>query len=377
MPKTVAFLTPIITHYRAQFHEDVKNILVSNGVHYKLIYSKPFGSEIAKGDTIDIPWATQVSASHFGRDGRLVWQHALRQVMKADLIVIGQENRFLLNYVLQALPAGLRPKLALWGHGRNFQSRNPDGLGERWKRWWATRADWWFAYTDETRRHLAALGFPPDRITVFNNSVDTSQLRRHAASVSAPRLTEVRDELQIKGRHVGIFVGGIYPDKRMAFLVDACDRIRQVVPDFELIIVGSGTDFPVIQQLAQSRPWIKLTGPRFGLEKVEIMMLGHVFLMPGLMGLAILDAGAIGLPIATTRFPWHSPEIAYLQPGYSGIMVEDWQNAEAFGDEVAALLLDPDRRDAFAKGALEMAETYSIGRMAENFSHGVLRALSA
>ena len=377
MRKRVAFVTPIITHYRAQFHENVKAILDESRVDYEIIYSRPYGSEAAKRDTVDIPWATMVDAAHFGQDGRLVWQKALSRAMKADLIVIGQENRFLINYVLQMLPSRFRPRLALWGHGRNFQSRNPAGLAERWKRWWAMRADWWFAYTDETKRHLAVLGFPADRITVFNNSVDTSQLRAQAASVSADRLARLRDELKIKGSHVGMFVGGIYPDKRMDFLVEAADHIRQSVPDFELIIVGSGTDLPVVEQLAESRPWIKLTGPRFGLEKVEIMMLGHVFMMPGLMGLAILDAGATGLPVATTRYPWHSPEIAYLQPGRSGIMVDDWQNAAAFVSAVADLLLDPYRRDALAEGALEMAETYSIGRMAENFSLGVLKALSA
>jgi glycosyltransferase involved in cell wall biosynthesis len=118
-------------------------------------------------------------------------------------------------------------------------------------------------------------------------------------------------------------------------------------------------------------------GPRFGAEKVELMRLGKLFLMPGLLGLAILDAAAAGLPTITTAYPWHSPEIAYLDDGVSGLMVRDWQDPRSYADAVTALLLDRPRLNAMAAAACAMVDYYSVEAMAERFAKGVLAALAA
>lgn len=371
----VVFITAVVTHYRVAFHEQVRATLAVAGVTYDLVYSAPQGAEAAKRDTVSLPWATQVPVRPM-LGGRAVWQSIWPKLRGADLVVLGQENRFLHNYLLQLAPRALRPRIALWGHGRSFQARNPNSLAERWKRTWAKRADWWFGYTEETRRHIEALGFPGNRITVFNNSVDTWQVRNMVDAVTQQRLHALRGELGLAGAHVGVFVGGIYPDKRMAFLIEAADLIRRKIPDFELLVIGGGSDMPVVEQLAASRPWLHVMGPRFGVEKVELMMLGQLFLMPGLVGLAILDAGTAGLPMATTRFPWHSPEIAYLDPGVNGIMVDDWQDSQAYADAVVEVLANPNRLETMRDNARALGRTYTIEAMARNFSDGVLRALA-
>lgn len=374
MSVRVVLIVSILTHYRVRFHELVRERLAAHGIRYDLVIGTPLPHEAAKGDTVTLPWATIIPSRALGS---LLWQPGTRLLRDARLVIVTQENRLLLNYLLQfsrSLSLGRR-QVAFFGHGRNFQARDRDSRAERWKRFWATRVDWWFGYTEETRAHVESLGFPADRITVFNNSVDTSTLRRDVAEVTPERLSALRAEMRLVGRNVGIFVGGIYADKRMAFLMEAADRIRASVPDFELIVVGAGPDLPIVQALAESRSWVHVMGPRFGREKVELMKLGHVFMMPGLMGLAILDAGMLGLPIATTTFPWHSPEIAYLEPDRNGLKVEAWENSTAYADAVAALLLDPDRRKAMSLAAREMADRFSIEAMAENFVTGVLKAL--
>jgi glycosyltransferase involved in cell wall biosynthesis len=376
---TVAtFLTAILTHYRVPFHERVRSGLARHGVTYQLVHGQPLGAEIKKNDTSTLPWAIAVDSIPVTVAGRsAIWQPILRRRHHSDLMIIGQENKLLVNYPLQLMPAMMRPRLALFGHGRNFQSRNPDGLAERFKRIWATKCDWWFGYTDETRRHIESLGFPADRITVFNNAVDTSAIRRDAEAATPERLAALRSELGLAGDNVGVYVGGLYADKRLDFLVDAADRVRAAVPDFELVVVGGGPGRAELDQAAATRPWLKLAGPRFGREKAEIMRLGKLFLMPGLVGLAILDAGCVGLPIVTTAFPYHSPEIAYLAEGENGTMVADWRNPAAYADAVITLLGDPGRLAAMAAAAKRISAGYSIESMAERFVDGVVAALAA
>lgn len=375
-PPVVSFVTRILTHYRLPFHEKVRDLLEKEGCRYRLIHGQPDVAEAAKGDLATFPWAEQIENKPVLGQSKLIWQPIGHVVRDSDLLILGQENQLLVNYTLQLRPTRSRPRIALFGHGRNFQSRNPEGAAERWKRFWATRCDWWFAYTEETRMHVEKLGFPADRITVFNNAVDTSELSRLATEAGPAEIRAALDAVGVKGGNVAIFVGGLYAEKRLEFLVSAADIVRAQIVDFELIIVGGGTERSMLERMAASRPWIHVVGPRFGREKVALMKGAKLFLMPGLVGLAVLDAAALELPVVTTSFPYHSPEIAYLEHGGSGLIVEPYDDVAAYASAVSELLASPDVLRTMAQRAKEIAEDHTIDEMAQRFASGVLEALA-
>jgi glycosyltransferase involved in cell wall biosynthesis len=375
----VVLITHTVFHYRKQFHELARARLSEAGIDYEVLHGQPDRTEGKKGDTADLSFGRRIANRYVYLSksrNPLILQPAFREARGADLTIIIQENRLLINYLLQLLPRGGR-RLALFGHGRNYQSRKPDGVAEGWKRFWAKRCDWWFGYTDETKRHLVSLGFPEDRVTVFNNAVDTGELQRLAGQVDQAEEARLRTELEIAGNNIAIFVGGLYPDKRIDFLVAAAERVRARLPDFTLVVVGGGQDAAKLNALAAGRPWLIAAGPRFGSEKVALLRLAKLFLMPGLLGLAVLDAGVMALPVITTRFPWHSPEIAYLRDGETGVIVPDWESEAAYADVVLALLTDEPRRRAMALAARDHVACFTIEAMAKNFADGVMAALAA
>jgi glycosyltransferase involved in cell wall biosynthesis len=374
----VVFLTAILPQYRLPFHTGVRARLSELGIQYDVIFGQPDAAIAAKADTEVLSWGKQVANRHF-KVGRFsaVWQPALKDIWACDLAVIGQESRLLVNYMVQGLRGFRRPKVALWGHGRNFQADPGGGFAERWKRVWATHADWWFAYTEATRKIVEGYGFPSDRITVVHNTIDTSEIRRLGEQLTASRLDALRRRLDIKTNNVGVYVGGLYDHKRIDFLIDSAKEIRRQIPDFTLIVVGSGVDRHLIEAAASQYSWVRYLGPLFGVEKVEILRLGRVFMMPGLVGLAILDCSAAGLPIVTTAYPYHSPEIAYLETGRNGLMIEDWQNPVAYARGVMSVLLDDALHARLASAANEIASGYTMERMVHCFSEGIFAALSA
>lgn len=372
--KRVSYLYPPAYHYRAPFNDRLRAILAKSDVDYRVVYSDLGASDRFKNDTIDYDWGYKVPLTRL--PGGLNYQHAFSHAMKSDLVIIQQESRLAINYPLQLLSMLRRKKVAFFGHGRNFQSRNPDGMEERLKRIMATRVDWWFAYTDQTKSHVASLGFPENRITVFENAVDTSETMTAREKITPTERAAIASRLGIKGSNVGVFVGSIYPDRRLDYLMDAANRIRSQVPDFELLFVGGGPSLDHLSSLAAGQEWVKILGPMFGAEKVAAMATGSIFLMPGLVGLGILDAAAAGLPTVTTAFPYHSPEIAYLEDGVNGVMVDDWQNPDAYAGAVVELLNDRPRLSAMQDAARLMAQRYSVEAMAERFAEGVLKALA-
>ncbi|MBB4304788.1 glycosyltransferase involved in cell wall biosynthesis [Rhodobium orientis] len=374
---TVSFLTLVLSHYRIPFHTIVRDILAEHGVNYRLIYSDPVGSDAKKGDTLELPWAVKIPVKRIPiPGGELYWQNALAATRGSALTVISQENKLLVNYLLQARYLLSGSRLAFFGHGKNYQANRPDGWREKLKAQLATRVHWWFAYTPGVKKIVEDYGFPGERITVNYNSIDTGALKGQLEAVTAEDIAAQKAALGIASDNIAIYIGGMYQEKRLPFLIEAAERIRETVPDFHLVMVGSGSHSEIAQIAAASCDYIHFLGPRFGREKATLLKMAKAFVMPGLVGLAIIDSFAAGCPMVTTNVPYHSPEIEYLSDGENGLITSDPENVADYADAVAALLTDDALQARLADGARASVEDYTIERMARNFAEGVLAAIS-
>jgi glycosyltransferase involved in cell wall biosynthesis len=267
--------------------------------------------------------------------------------------------------------------VAFWGHGRNFQGHTASALGERVKRVMSRRVWWWFAYNDASSRVVRELGFDPERITNVQNAIDTRGLLEARARLSAGAREQVRRELGITGEHVCIFSGSIYAEKRIDYLLDACMRVREQLPGFELVVVGAGPDAGKFTEAAARHPWIHYVGPRFDDAKVPYFAVSRLLLMPGLVGLAVLDAFALETPLVTTSIDYHSPEIEYLRDGVNGVVVSPPDDPALYAARVVELLTDEPLRQRLVQGCRESRTRYTVENMAANFTDGILSALDA
>lgn len=372
---SVAYAYYLSPKYREAFHYALREELKNQGVAYSFLYAKTFRND-SKGDTVDIPWAAPrrfLQARVFGRP--VLWHAFLRDAGTFNLLITQQENRILTNYFLLALAPLFGWRIAYFGHGRNFQARRPGGAAERWKRFWATRAHWWFTYTDSCADLIEGYGFPRRKITVFNNAIDLSAIRSEVTQASPARLAALRDGLCGGSSNVAVYAGGMYPEKRLRFLVESLDEIRRQVPDFHALFMGSGPDEAIVRDAARTRPWIHCLGPKFGMEKTEYALLAKVWLMPGLVGLAVLDSFAYGTPIVTTAIDGHSPEFDYLEDGENGVVVKDSTSPAAYAAAVVRLLTDEPSRMRLVGGGAAARRKYSVEDMARRFADGVIAAL--
>jgi glycosyltransferase involved in cell wall biosynthesis len=373
----VVYAFPTSHRFRVPFHERLRAELAARDIAYDYLYD-PNDDNEGKGDTAAITWATPVRQNDF-RVGRSVLrlQHAWTAAAGADLLIMQQQNNLMFNYLAQLrLVSGVR-KLAFLGHGRNFQARDPNGLRDRFKRFWATKVDWWFAYTERSAEIVASYGFSRERITVFNNAIDTSAIGRELAAIEQTAQERLRQELFGGSQHVGLYLGGLYAEKRLPFLLEAAEAVRRAVPDFQLLVIGGGAEAELIRAAAARCDWIHYAGPKFGAEKSLLASLARVQLMPGLVGLGVLDSFAYGTPLVTSNVPYHSPEIGYLDNGRNGVMVEDPDDVAGYAAAVIRLLTDDAHHAALRAGAAEALATYTIENMVLRFADGVERALAA
>jgi len=372
--KKVGIVQSRLTHYRVRFYDLLRKELYKKGIELKLYVGKATGSDLTKRDEGDINWAIPIknrSIKLFNTE--FLWQPCFHELQKCDLVVVTQENRLLINYLLLFKREFGGPKVAFWGHGRNLQSLSPNGIKEMWKRLWMKRVDWWFGYTELTKNILVKNGYSANRITVVNNAIDTKALLKLSNEIQPAELIALKDNLGIEGTRVGIFCGALYPEKRIEFLIKAAERIREELIDFELIIIGAGPNAGIATKAALDHSWIHYVGHKFGREKVTYMKLGHVFLMPGLVGLAILDAFACGLPLFTTDCKLHCPEISYLQNSRNGYMTRDSINS--YSSAIIHTLRNPLQLNLIKENCKLDVEKYTVEKMVDNFVFGLLSCL--
>lgn len=364
-----------LPHYRVAFFRLLRQELSRRSIDMLLIHGEATGDERERRDSGELQGAVRIENRVMTWGARsVVWQPILRHVRRGDLVVVEQANRLLANYALLALRRSLGYQVAFWGHGRNRQADNPGAFGERFKSVVSRAPDWWFAYTEGAASTVRTLPYPAERITVVQNTIDTAELRQVADCMTVTDVEALRVVLRLNCGPTAVFCGSIYREKRPRFLLRAALHLRELVPDFQLLIVGAGPEEQVLVQAAADHEWIRYLGPIHGPERARVLAMADVMLLPGLVGLNVVDAFATALPVVAVDWPRHSPEFEYLDDG-NAVVCEEGSSPQVYAAAAADLLMDPDRRTLLSRGAARAASRYSLETMVDRFAGGVAAAL--
>ncbi len=260
-------------------------------------------------------------------------------------------------------------KLPYWGHGKNLQAKNKHSTSERLKHRLLGQADWWFAYTSLSAKVVAGTGFPKDRITNVQNTIDVLEFSEAKERTDQTDIVQLKTNLGITSKNVCLYCGGIYSEKRILFLLEACLKIKYLLPDFEMIIVGDGPEQHLVETAARTTRWLHYVGPKHGVDRVPYFLISKALLMPGMVGLAVVDSFIAETPLFTTDIPIHSPEIAYLVNGVNGAITPN--SIDAFANAVVEYLNSESMQAFMQRGCQESAKTYSLENMVDHFTAGI------
>jgi glycosyltransferase involved in cell wall biosynthesis len=377
MTRLVVAIVANVKRFRIPFYEQLAEALAGQDVTLKVVYSNPDIVEKMKGDSVDLsePLGVKVWGLHCFGNRALLQLPSPALLAKTDLIITVQANGYVLNYLLLLLNMLRVKRVAFWGHAFNHQG-NPDSVNERFKRWLATKVFWWFTYTPATGDYLKLLGFPPERMTVIENAVDTTAFSLEVATIRRNDTVEFRRTLGIPAdAQVGIYCGSLYADKQIDFLIAVGEGVFAANHNFRLIVIGDGPDRDRIREAALSKSWLSYCGPKYGSEKAKFFAAADFFMHPGAVGLAILDSFAAGLPFVTSDYAGHGPEIGYLENGSNGLMLPF--ELDAFISETNRILVTPELLVSLREGASAAGRRYTVENMVSNVANGVLKCLSA
>ncbi|MBZ5697615.1 MAG: glycosyltransferase family 4 protein [Acidobacteriia bacterium] len=320
-------------------------------------------------------WLVPVRSGDLHFAGRtLSWQGISKYARHARLVIVQQCARELTNYWLLALRKRYGFRLALWGHGAEFQRRLTTPLTEFVKREIFASVDFWFAYTPGVAKIVESTGFPSDRICTVYNSTDTKTEVTLHRSITEEENLALRASLGMgPGAKLVCYCGGLYKAKRLDFLIDACRLARNLGTDVHLAVLGDGPEEARLAEMSREAKWIHVVGPTYGKEKALYLAVSECMTIPGVVGLAVVDAFAHECPLVTTAIVGHGPEIEYLLDGVNGLKTADSIDDYAHG--IIAVLTKKQVGDRLRQGCREAASAITIENMVEHFAAGVLQTL--
>ncbi|WP_165403917.1 glycosyltransferase family 4 protein [Egicoccus halophilus] len=366
-----------IRRYRAGFFDRLRDDLAVDGIRLEVLHSTPPPERDPRDDALEVPWATRLPSRTVAVAGRtLQWQPLVPSLRTADLVIVEQASKLVLNHRLLARQRRGGAPVAFWGHGRNFGD-DPHPAGEWLKARVSRQAHWWFAYTARSAEVVRGLGVDAQRITVVDNAIDTRRLHADLAAAAQGPAARLRAQLGLGDGPVGLFLGTLRAEKGLDLLLEAADHIHARRPDFSLLVVGGGELGRIAELGGAPRPWLHVLGSRYGVDAAAALQLADVLLLPAAIGLVVIDSFVAEVPIVTIAGRAHKPEIAYAVDGANAVLLPETTDAAGYAEATLALLDDPGQLARLREGCRQAAARHTLERMVQRFAEGIRAALAA
>lgn len=369
----VLIVQQVIPNYRIEFFRSLYHELKQNNIELTLIYGDRSDSYKSGQGELNIEFGEYVKNHYFKIFGTyLCYQPIIHKINQYDLIIVEQANKLVLNYFLIILKHFMKFRLGFWGHARNLLINN-----NHWKNkissLYIKKSDWWWAYTKGVKEFLVTSGFPSSKISVVQNSFNTTGLKECLLNIDNSEIIKLKEELEIIGNNIAIYCGGFYSEKKIEFLLDCCEQIRNEIPDFHMIFIGKGPDLDKIINSSKRNNWIHYEGLKFGKDKVKYFKIAKFQLIPGAVGLNVIDSFALNTPLITTYSNNHGPEFEYIENDKNGIITN---NTKRDYSRKVIELMKTDTNLNLINECNKSSHIFTLDKMIQNFKIGIIKCLN-
>ncbi|MDQ0824599.1 glycosyltransferase involved in cell wall biosynthesis [Arthrobacter sp. B2I5] len=370
--KKVVIAQEYVAQYRAPFFSQLREKAEEQGIRLEVAYGEVGIRQASRRDAVHLDFGTPVMQREWNVAGRRIVVRSLAEVTcGADLVILEQARRNVDAYGFLFTKRRDGPVVALWGHGRDYTRHN--SLVERWLvRKLTLKADWFFSYTAGGERAVKEYGYPSERITVVQNSIDTASLRESVRNADPESTARFISDKDLRGK-TAIFVGALDPSKRLPFLVEASEMAYSKDSEFRLVIAGEGPMRSQVEEWERKYSWLSYLGPLSGSAKGVALASSQVLAMPGRVGLVAVDSFAAATPIITTEWAWHAPEYEYLVDGSNAIVSAN--DSHAYAEAVISVLNNAESLAELTDCSRKAADIFTVEAMVDNFLSGIKGAL--
>jgi glycosyltransferase involved in cell wall biosynthesis len=369
--KRVAIIHPWLPNYRVAFFEGLVEAGLEIGIEIKVFCGEPDPLLKFRGDAGVSDKVRILPTRHLKIFGKYIQRKRLTAYKGEgyfDLVVLEQAIKNIETYELLLS----KTKVAFWGHGKTFTQR--ESQVNKWLKSRLTNmGSWFFAYTSAGAESVIGRGFPRNRITVLNNSVDASTLRDNLLAVSELQFQEHASRVSADKGSTALYLGALDAPKRITFLLEAATIVAGKLPNFHLHIVGDGELKPSVLQAAELFSWISYGGVKTGFDLATALKSSSILMIPGRVGLVAVDSLISGVPIATTDWDFHAPEFEYLHHGVTCLVTRN--SVEEYAQGVVNMLTNKRNLEVMKQKCLTEGGKYGTEAMIHLMLEGIQSCL--
>ncbi len=361
---------PFVQTYRRTLYDRLAARVAELGGELVVVWNTPPPRVAGRQDSISATWATAAPNRWVTIAGRDVGFRRLSGLAMGpeDLVIVEQAVKNLETYPLLLSPGGRGPGVAMWGHGRTYSISQPPPVAA-FKQWLTRRSEWFFAYTEAGARHVIERGFPADRVTVLNNTIDTDGLR--AALAAVDDVDAFREAYGLTPGRTALFLGGVDKAKGIDFLLRSASLAARHLPGFVLLVAGAGAELDRVRECERAGGPVRALGRIDGQRKAQALAASDVLAIPEWIGLVAVDSLVSGRPIVGTLHPSHAPEREYLTDGVTATFSA--HDPMAYATAITDLLGDPVRLAGMQAACRAAAPAYSMSSTVDAFVSGLLQ----
>jgi glycosyltransferase involved in cell wall biosynthesis len=363
-------LTNTVPHYRVDFFR----ALCRRRPGVVVLHSTTVTSD-GLVESADLPFPNE----HVPRwsVGRAYLQSALHCLRARDfgVIVAGLELKNLTGFLLWVGSRLTGQRFVWWTHGYNVHETGRGlkfAIDRAVKTFLLKRADRVLLYTDHNKGELVRRGVAEGKITVLNNALNEGPFRAALSAVTEADRRRVALETRASA-HTVAFVGRLTREKEPLAFVEVCADLARRLPDLRALVIGAGDQRDAMGRKAQD---LGLDEHVFFLGTINDPVLlapylaeTDLFVLPGAVGLTVVQGMICGIPTATLAGAAHSPEVAYLRDDETGYLASDLTDLARWARE---MLSDEARKAAMNRHCLETVDReVNLGAMVDSFVAGL------
>jgi len=265
-------------------------------------------------------------------------------------VILAEGGSNIVNNVLVYLYAFLTGTPIVWwtlGELRRSETSLsiPQRLFRSLVRWMERRSSALLGYSSVAIDYFQRNGYDPAKQFRAVNCIDTD-LANARMEAARERSLGLKEELGLAGKRILLFVGALTEGKRLEDLGQVYARLKQSRPDLCLLIVGDGAYRSTLEShfANAGTPDVLFTGQVID-DVSAYFLIGDIFVLPGLGGLAVSEALVHGLPVVSAEAD--GCEVDLVEEGKNGYRIETG-DLETLHDRIAELLDDEAKRSSMA-----------------------------
>jgi glycosyltransferase involved in cell wall biosynthesis len=225
------------------------------------------------------------------------------------------------------------------------------------------QADVIVSISSRVREDLVPLDFKPSQIVDIPNGVELT-----SEDIFTGSAADLRQWLGLPEGLLALCVASLHPKKGLDVLIQAWQRVKTVISQAKLVILGEGSERAGLETLVMES---NLTGQVYLPGQVEnvtqYLQAADLFILPsraeGLSN-ALLEAMAMGLPVVATAVGGTSDVIVH---GENGLLIPP-EDEVTLGEAIISLLQDPALRECLGRAAHCTVKTqYAISSVAARY----------